>query len=46
MNAINEEPEAQEIEALLPWYAAGKLSRRSLLGPRGIIYRLALFGLE
>src|SRR2546421_7265561 len=28
MNAINEEPEHQEIEALLPWYAAGKLSRR------------------
>jgi anti-sigma-K factor RskA len=28
MNAINEEPEPQEIEALLPWYAAGKLSRR------------------
>jgi anti-sigma-K factor RskA len=28
MNAINEEPEPQEIEALLPWYAAGTLSRR------------------
>ena len=28
MNAINEEPELQEIEALLPWYAAGTLSRR------------------
>jgi len=28
MNAINEEPEHQEIEALLPWYAAGTLSRR------------------
>jgi len=28
MNAINEEPEPPEIEALLPWYAAGKLSRR------------------
>src|SRR5262249_34123703 len=28
MNAINEEPEYQEIEALLPWYAAGTLSRR------------------
>jgi len=27
MNAINEEPEPQEIEALLPWYAAGTLSR-------------------
>src|SRR6266576_1259003 len=28
MNAIHEEPEPQEIEALLPWYAAGTLSRR------------------
>jgi anti-sigma-K factor RskA len=28
MNAINNEPEHQEIEALLPWYAAGTLSRR------------------
>jgi anti-sigma-K factor RskA len=28
MNAINEEPEPPEIEALLPWYAAGTLSRR------------------
>ena len=28
MNAINEEPEHQEIEALLPWYVAGTLSRR------------------
>ena len=28
MNAINDEPEHQEIEALLPWYAAGTLSRR------------------
>jgi anti-sigma-K factor RskA len=28
MNAINEEPEPQEIEALLPLYAAGTLSRR------------------
>src|ERR1700749_418658 len=28
MNAINEEPGHQEIEALLPWYAAGTLSRR------------------
>jgi hypothetical protein len=28
MNAINEEPEPQVIEALLPWYAAGTLSRR------------------
>src|SRR5215813_9167557 len=28
MNAINEEPEPHEIEALLPWYAAGTLSRR------------------
>jgi hypothetical protein len=28
MTAINREPEHQEIEALLPWYAAGTLSRR------------------
>jgi anti-sigma-K factor RskA len=28
MNATNKEPEPQEIEALLPWYAAGTLSRR------------------
>jgi hypothetical protein len=28
MNAINEAPEHQEIEALLPWHAAGTLSRR------------------
>jgi len=28
MNAINKEPEYQEIEVLLPWYAAGTLSRR------------------
>jgi hypothetical protein len=28
MNAINEEPGPSEIEALLPWYAAGKPSRR------------------
>jgi anti-sigma-K factor RskA len=28
MSAINEEPEPQEIEALLPWYATGTLSRR------------------
>src|SRR5258708_12428137 len=28
MNAISKEPENQEIEALLPWYAAGTLSRR------------------
>src|SRR5262245_5488486 len=28
MNAINEEPEHREIEALLPWHAAGTLSRR------------------
>ena len=28
MSARNEEPEPQEIEALLPWYAAGTLSRR------------------
>src|SRR5436309_9174680 len=28
MNAINEEAEHQEIEALLPWHAAGTLSRR------------------
>jgi hypothetical protein len=32
MNAINEEPERHEIEALLPWHAAGTLSRRD--GPR------------
>ena len=30
MNAINKEPEHQEIEALLPWYAAGTLSRRDV----------------
>jgi hypothetical protein len=29
MNAINEEPEPPEIEALLPWYAAGTLTCRS-----------------
>jgi hypothetical protein len=28
MNAINEEPERHEMEALLPWHAAGTLSRR------------------
>src|SRR5260370_42091978 len=28
MNAINEEPEYWEIEALLPWHAAGTLSPR------------------
>src|SRR6201984_3217094 len=28
MNAINEEPEHREIEALLPWHAAGTLSPR------------------
>ena len=28
MNAINEEPEHQEVEALLPWHAAGTLSPR------------------
>src|SRR5437762_12835450 len=28
MNAINEESEHQEIEALLPWHAAGTLSPR------------------
>jgi anti-sigma factor RsiW len=28
MNAINEEPEPQELEALLPWHAAGTLSPR------------------
>jgi hypothetical protein len=28
MTAINEEREHQELEALLPWYAAGTLSRR------------------
>jgi hypothetical protein len=29
MNATNKEPEPQEIEALLPWYAAGTLSPRT-----------------
>jgi hypothetical protein len=28
MNTINKEPECHEIEALLPWHAAGTLSRR------------------
>ena len=28
MNMINKEPERHEIEALLPWHAAGTLSRR------------------
>ena len=28
MNGINKEPERHEIEALLPWHAAGTLSRR------------------
>ena len=28
MNTISKEPERHEIEALLPWYAAGTLSRR------------------
>jgi anti-sigma-K factor RskA len=28
MNAMNKGPEHQEIEALLPWYAAGTLSPR------------------
>src|SRR5260370_35498458 len=28
MNAINKEPERHEIETLLPWHAAGTLSRR------------------
>src|SRR5205814_8651044 len=28
MNAINKEPEHQEVGALRPWYAAGTLSRR------------------
>src|SRR6476661_9153458 len=28
MNAISKEPERHEIEALLPWHAAGTLSRR------------------
>ena len=28
MNMINKEPERYEIEALLPWHAAGTLSRR------------------
>ena len=33
MNAINEEPEHQEIEALLPWYAAGTVSYTHLTLP-------------
>src|SRR5213080_2546423 len=28
MNAINKEPERHDIEALLPWHAAGTLNRR------------------
>jgi anti-sigma-K factor RskA len=28
MSMIDKEPERHEIEALLPWYAAGTLSRR------------------
>jgi len=28
MNMINKEPERHEIEALLPWHAAGTLNRR------------------
>jgi hypothetical protein len=28
MNMINKEPERHEIESLLPWHAAGTLSRR------------------
>src|SRR5437899_5525633 len=28
MNTINKQPERHEIEALLPWHAAGTLSRR------------------
>src|ERR1700694_1407004 len=28
MNMINKEPERYDIEALLPWHAAGTLSRR------------------
>ncbi len=32
MNAISKEPEHQEIEALLPWHAAGTLSRRDANG--------------
>ena len=28
MNTINKQPERHEIEALLPWHAAGRLSRR------------------
>jgi hypothetical protein len=30
MNTINKEPELHEIEALLPWHAAGTLSRRDV----------------
>ena len=30
MNTIDKEPERHEIEVLLPWYAAGTLSRRDV----------------
>jgi hypothetical protein len=31
MNTINKEKERHEIEALLPWHAAGTLSRRDAI---------------
>jgi hypothetical protein len=49
MNAINKEPERHEIEALLPWHAAGTLSRRdadrvkqALAGDRELAWRYDL----
>src|SRR5215470_1076100 len=49
MNAINKEPERHEIEALLPWHAAGTLSRRdsdrverALAGDRDLARRYEL----
>ena len=49
MNAINKEPERHEIEALLPWHAAGTLSHRdadrveqALAGDRELARRYVL----
>jgi hypothetical protein len=49
MNTINKEKERHEIEALLPWHAAGTLSRRdadrveqALAGDRELARRYAL----
>jgi anti-sigma-K factor RskA len=49
MTIINKEPERHEIEALLPWYAAGTLSRRdadrveqALAGDRELVRRYDL----